>query len=123
MDKCCQAATCRPGSSSILQNRFGPGPSGLGLETGTRETPRVRSYRKKPDLLDEISAGRLIDALAHCRQAVIHASTRVKVMGPVYQALTGCSAFILEARKRTSERSEAPGQCRVHGHRYMSARD
>jgi hypothetical protein len=47
----------------------------------------VRSYRKKPDLLDEISAGRLIDALGHCRRAVIEASTRVKVMGPVYQ---GC---------------------------------
>jgi hypothetical protein len=34
-----------------------------------------------------MSAGRLIDALGHCRQAVIEASTKVKVMGPVYQ---GC---------------------------------
>jgi hypothetical protein len=45
------------------------------------------SRGKKPDRLEGVAGRRLIDALEHCRQAVIHASTKVKVMGPVYQ---GC---------------------------------
>jgi hypothetical protein len=52
------------------------------------------SYRKKPDRLDEIAACRLIDALGTCRQAVIEASTKVKVMGPVYHACHMVTAAI-----------------------------
>ena len=44
-------------------------------------------YPKNPDRLDEVAAGRLIDAPGHCRQAVIEASSNVKVMGLVCQ---GC---------------------------------
>ncbi|MEA2861903.1 MAG: hypothetical protein QOC72_3942 [Methylobacteriaceae bacterium] len=44
------------------------------------------SYRKKPDRLDELAAKRLLDSLGTCRQAVIDASTRVKVSGPIYHA-------------------------------------
>jgi hypothetical protein len=52
------------------------------------------SYRKKPDLLDDVSQGRLIEALGRCRQAVIEASTRVKVSGPVYHACHMVTAAI-----------------------------
>ena len=44
------------------------------------------SYRGKPDRLEESAAKRLLDALGVSRQAVIEASTRVKVSGPVYHA-------------------------------------
>jgi hypothetical protein len=52
------------------------------------------SYRKKPDLLDDVSEGRLIEALGRCRQAAIEASTRVKVSGPVYHACHMVTAAI-----------------------------
>jgi hypothetical protein len=52
------------------------------------------SYRKKPDLLDDVSQGRLIEALGRCRQTVIEASTRVKVSGPVYHACHMVTAAI-----------------------------
>jgi hypothetical protein len=45
------------------------------------------SYRKKPDRLEEVAARRLLDVLGTSRQAVISATTQVKVGGPVYH---GC---------------------------------
>jgi hypothetical protein len=80
------SSPCKPDAAG--HGRPWSAPRAALERTRNKGAARMRSCRKKPDLLDEISAARLIDALGHCPQAVIEASTKVKVMGPRSRGLS-----------------------------------